>query len=291
MQSLLNWIQASRVPSVINIFIPLLFGVAISKYTPTFIEISLLLGLSFLFSLTIVFLNDAADVDADENNTNYTLYSGGSRVIQDGKISQKSLAKAGYSVALLLVIVGVVLSILTKNTFLFLYPIASILLLFCYSYSPIKLNYRGGGELLQGIGCGIILPMFGYSLYTGNHFFDLAILLPYCFFHTASSIGTSLPDLEADVKSNKRTIAAVYGREIGSFIAAAIIIMTTIISFLLIPTYSSTYLLLGFMVPLILPVIQCSLIPVMKRKKIAVFFSGMLPLLSVVSFSLARILP
>jgi 1,4-dihydroxy-2-naphthoate polyprenyltransferase len=193
--------------------------------------------------------------------------------------------------ALLLVIVGVVLSVLTKNTYLFLYPIASILLLFCYSYQPFKLNYRGGGELLQGIGCGIVLPMFGYSLFAGSHLFDVSILLPYFFLHTASSIGTSLPDTEADSKSNKKTIAAIYGKELGSFIAAAIIIMTTIVSFLLNPTYSTTYLLFGFMIPLILPIIQCSLIPIMKRQKIAVFFSGMLPLLSVVSFSLGRILP
>lgn len=291
MKPLLNWIQAARIPSVINIIIPILFGVSFSIHSVTTIEIALLLLLSFLFSLSIVFLNDAADVEADENNSNYTLYSGGSRVIQDKKLSQKSIEIAGYSIALLLVIVGVILSFTTKNTYLFFYPIASILLLFCYSYPPLKLNYRGGGELLQGIGCGIVLPMFGYSLFEGNHFFDISILLPYFFLHTASSIGTSLPDTESDSKSNKKTIAAIYGRELGSFIAAAIIIMTIISSFLINPTYTSTYLLFGFMIPLILPVIQCSLIPIMKRQKVAVFFSGMLPLLSVVSFSLGRILP
>lgn len=288
---LLYWFQAARLPSVVNIFIPLWFGVAITGHFLTNVEIVLLLLLSFLFSLTIVFLNDAADVKADKNNNNYTMYSGGSRVIQEGKISQESLSKAGYSVAVLLVIVGVVLSIVTKNTFLFLYPIVSIVLLFSYSYPPVKLNYRGGGELLQGIGCGIVLPMFGFSLFSGSHLFDFSILLPYCLFHIASSIGTSLPDAEADIKSNKKTIAAIYGKEIGSFIAATIIIMTTIITFLVKPSYSSSYLLFGFMIPLILPVIQCTLIPIMKRKRIAVFFSGMLPLLAVVSYSLGRILP
>lgn len=288
---ILYWFQAARIPSVINIFIPLLFGVAITGYILTNIEVLFLLLLSFLFSLTIVFLNDAADVKADENNSNYTMYSGGSRVIQEGKISQKSLAKAGYSIALLLVILGVVLSIITQNSFLFIYPIVSIALLFFYSYPPIKLNYRGGGELLQGIGCGIVLPMFGFSLFSGSHLFDFSILLPYFALHTASSIGTSLPDAEADIKSNKKTIAAIYGKEIGSFIAATIIMMTTIVTFLIKPSYSSSYLFFGFMIPLILPVIQCTLIPIMKRKKIAVFFSGMLPLLAVVSFSLGRILP
>jgi 1,4-dihydroxy-2-naphthoate octaprenyltransferase len=287
----LHWLQAARIPSVINIVIPILFGVAHTSHILSNGEIGFLLILSFLFSLTIVFLNDAADVKSDEINSSYTMYSGGSRVIQEGKITQKALATAGYSVAILLVIVGGILSFVTKNSFLFLYPIVSILLLFAYSYPPIKLNYRGGGEILQGIGCGIILPMFGYSLYSGSHFFDMSILLPYCFFHIASSIGTSLPDAEADSTSNKKTIAAVYGREIGSFIAAAIIIMTTIVYFLIKPTYSSNYLLFGFMIPLILPVIQCSLIPIMKRKKTAVFFSGMLPLVSVVSFSLGKILP
>ncbi|MBL8004347.1 MAG: prenyltransferase [Candidatus Kapabacteria bacterium] len=291
MQPLLNWIQAARIPSVINILIPILFGVSFSIHSVTNFEFFLLLFLSFLFSLTIVFLNDVADVQADKNNSNYTLYSGGSRVIQDNKLSQKSIEIAGYSIAMLLVIIGVVISVLTKNTYLFLYPIASILLLFCYSYPPLKLNYRGGGELLQGIGCGIVLPMFGFSLYSGSHLFDFSILLPYCALHTASSIGTSLPDTEADIKSNKKTVAAIYGKEIGSFIAATIIIMTTIIAFLIKPSFSSSYLLFGFMIPLILPVIQCTLIPIMKRKRIAVFFSGMLPLLAVVSFSLGRILP
>jgi 1,4-dihydroxy-2-naphthoate octaprenyltransferase len=88
-QPLLNWIQAARIPSVINILIPILFGVSFSIHRVTNFEFFLLLFLSFLFSLTIVFLNDSADAEADENNNNYTLYSGGSRVIQDKKTIPK----------------------------------------------------------------------------------------------------------------------------------------------------------------------------------------------------------
>jgi len=285
------WLQAARIPSIVNIVIPILVGVSLSKHTLQLSEFLWILGVSFLYSLFIVFLNDAADLKADENNLDYTLYSGGSRVIQEKKLTKETIFRAGITIAGILVVSIGVFSIISSNYLLVLYPIAAVLLLYSYSFPPLKLNYKGGGEVLQGLGCGVLLPMFGYSFFTQQHFFSLSILLPYFFLHVSSSIGSSIPDSRSDLESGKKTLSALFGREIGSLIAAIIVVATTIAVYLLSPTQTSTYLFFGFMFPLMFSVIQCILIPLMKRNKVAVFFSGMLPVLSVVSYSFGIILP
>lgn len=291
MQPILNWIQASRAPSVVNTFIPLLYGVSFTGKSLNTMEHMGLLCLAFFHSLFIVFFNDSADEKVDSLNKNFTMYSGGSRVIPEGKIPKKHLFVAGIVIATLLLIVTVIIAVVTTKYILIVLPIISVFLLYSYSFPPIKLNYRGGGEILQGVGCGIVLPIFGFLLFSNEMNIQLTMIVPYFFLHIASSIGTSLPDAKADKIGGKNTIAVQLSTPFASIISATIIIATSISIFFLFPILSPTKLFFCFMFPLLFSLIQLMLTPKLQFKTWAVFISGMLPVLSTVSFSLGYILP
>jgi 1,4-dihydroxy-2-naphthoate octaprenyltransferase len=90
---------------------------------------------------------------------------------------------------------------------------AGIVLLWMYSYKPLQLSYLGGGELLQMLGVGIVLPFMGYygQAATLKHFpFEtLLVILPT---QLACAIATSIPDYPSDMLSKKKTVTVLLGK-------------------------------------------------------------------------------
>ncbi|MFO0634333.1 MAG: hypothetical protein U0168_15920 [Nannocystaceae bacterium] len=74
-----------------------------------------------------------------------------------------------------------------------------------YSFAPLRLSYRGFGELAQGLGVGAVLPAFAYYVQAGT-FAGLqpAMLLPTVLLATAGNIVTALPDEPFDRVADKR---------------------------------------------------------------------------------------
>lgn len=217
MTAIKAWIQASRLPSQLYIFTPILLGQSIAYGSLTIfnswdLELFFLLTLyGFFIQLYIIYGNDYADQETDSLNETYTIFSGGSRVITDRLISPRAIRNAAILMAGLSFFVTMILMFQG----LYLAPIFwlfSILLLWMYSYPPIQLSYRGGGEILQTIGVGIVLPVFSYYTVAGN-LIDfpwkiLIILIPTQF---ACAIATSIPDQISDRVSNKNTITVAWG--------------------------------------------------------------------------------
>lgn len=208
------WIQASRLPSQGYIFFPLLlgqvFGVARTGTLDWPMAILVVL-FGLVIQLYIVYANDVADAGLDPLNMTFTPFSGGSRVLAEGKLTAFEL-KIG-------VVVTVVLNVLIAF-FLWMkgFAFAPVLilialgLLWLYSFPPVRLSYRGGGEFLQMIGVGIVLPVFGYYLQTGMlagfPIRLLAVLLP---LQLACAFSTTLPDEPSDRIGGKKTIAIILG--------------------------------------------------------------------------------
>ena len=211
-----NWLKASRLMSQSYLFLPLLLGQTAAAavhdiwHWPVFVAVHLF---GICLQLYIVYANDCADVDTDRANRSFTMFSGGSRVLVDGLISPRSLRRAAGVMA------G--LSLLTASwTALFydrpiLVPLAcfSLLLLWGYSYAPFRLSYRGGGEVLQMLGVGLVLPLFGFYAHGGTlagfPWELLAVLLP---INLACGMATSLPDEPSDRAGRKRTSSVLLGQ-------------------------------------------------------------------------------
>lgn len=218
MTKLGHWLQASRLPSQSYIFFPLLLGEALAFCRIGTVNWAVL-GLTHLFGLCIqlfiVYANDYADYAVDVLNTTYTPFSGGSRVLVDGVLTRLELGVASVTMTGCALLTGGWLHWAYQRPWALLFAAVALALLHAYSYAPFRLSYRGGGEVLQMLGVGAVLPLFGYYAQTGTlHRFAVAtfwILLPT---NLACAIATSLPDEPSDRRGRKRTASVWMGNRI-----------------------------------------------------------------------------
>ncbi len=201
-------------PSQAYIFLPLLMGQAMAfaqgEFSWSVFFICHLYGVFVQFY--IVFANDVADVETDRLNSTYTIFSGGSRVLVDDTLSTKSLSSAACSCALLCVFAGGLLTWLSSGWGPLLLVLLGLALLWAYSFGPFRLSYRGGGELLQMLGVGGVLPMVGYLAQHGSlsgiswPYIGLMLLLA-----LSCAMSTSLPDEPSDRLSSKMSSSVILG--------------------------------------------------------------------------------
>lgn len=209
------WIRASRLPSQSYIALPLLLG-QLTAWRATgewsWGIFALVQAFGIFDQLYIVYANDYADQDTDQLNETNTIFSGGSRVLVDGEISPESLLRAAALMAVLAVGTGIALLIGWGRVLSVPLMVTGILLLWAYSYGPLRMSYRGGGEILQMLGVGLILPLIGFEAQAGTlvgfPWEMLAFLLP---MNLATGLCTALPDEPSDRASQKRTFAVVAG--------------------------------------------------------------------------------
>lgn len=205
------WFQAARPLAHVNIVVPLLLGhVAAWHVVGSFNAwwLAAALGWGVLDHLFVIFANDVADQHADSGRR--TLLSGGSGVIPEGKLAPEQVARAAQVAAILLFSFSCVLTLLGR-TWTPLYALAALLLMWLYSFPPVRSSYRGGGELLQGVGVGIGLPSLAYYLQTGTVLAPGWVIWPAALLGVCSNVLTALPDVEDDTRANKRTWPVRHG--------------------------------------------------------------------------------
>ena len=206
-----SWIQASRPLAHINIAVPLLLGQAAAwhvtgRFSWFWFMAALFWGV--LDHLFVIYANDFADREADSGRR--TVLSGGSGVIPEGKLSPQQVKRAAQAAAIALLLYSCTLAVLGR-TWTPLYGLAALLLMLFYSFAPVRLSYRGGGELLQGVGVGVGLPSLGYYLQTEGLFAPGWIIGPAALLGVCSNVLTALPDVEDDAQAGKRTWPVRHG--------------------------------------------------------------------------------
>ena len=215
MKKLLAWLQASRLMSQPYILLPLLFGEGLYVWQTGACSTQLLfltIGYSLFLQLYIVYANDYADEAVDRVNTTYNLFSGGSRVLVEEKLTRKELRQGILWTMAIGMIVALMSAVLYGRGAIILLLLISWGLLWAYSYPPIQLSYRGGGEWLQTIGVGMVLPLTGYYFQAGNLTTFPWIVLPFTLLlHLAAALVTTLPDEPSDKIGHKRTLAVQKG--------------------------------------------------------------------------------
>jgi len=248
------WIQASRLASQGYIFFPLLLGQALWFSQSGHLNWPMA-GLTWLFGLVIqlfiVYANDVADADIDRANSTFTPFSGGSRVLADAKLTASDL-KTGVAVMVVLnFMIGTCLLMQGRPLAPGLILIA-LALLWLYSFPPVRLSYRGGGEFLQMIGVGLVLPLFGFYLQAGTFagfpVRYLAVLFP---LQLACAFSTTLPDEPSDRAGGKRTLSVLIGIHRAKRVVVALhIVAPVILAGVLLPEGSLTSLFAVIAVPI-----------------------------------------
>jgi 1,4-dihydroxy-2-naphthoate octaprenyltransferase len=145
-------------------------------------------------------------------NRNPTPFSGGSRFIQDGILSPKTILLLSLLALTIGSAIGIYIVFLTRSVFILILGLIGLLGGFFYTAPPFRLGYRSIGEPAIAILFGL-MPVYG-SYYLQTQTIDIIPLTP------AVIVGlliflviliNEFPDVSADAAVNKRTLVVRFG--------------------------------------------------------------------------------
>jgi 1,4-dihydroxy-2-naphthoate polyprenyltransferase len=189
--------------------------------------------------LSISYSNDYFDVDVDKNDKP-TAFTGGSGVLVDNPGLRKPAKWIAISLILCSLVLGIVFLIIYSFPIWFLgFILLGNLVGWFYSAPPIRLAYRGLGELSMAISIGVLIPGFAFLVTSGQITQDgLLFIIPLTLYGLAFILNVEIPDMESDRLGDKRTWVARKGRPFGFTVIALSFFLATL-SFLCIPLLTS----------------------------------------------------
>jgi len=252
------YFQAVRLPFLTGSLFPVAAATALAcglEHTfHAFFFVLTMLGVAALH-LGANLLNDYYDAfGSDPLNRNFTPFSGGSRVIQDHKLSPAQVRTLAYLMLGLGVGCGLVLIYLGRP-WVALVGLLGLGAAVCYSASPVQFMSAGLGEGAIFLAFGPILSWGAYYVQTGKlTLVGAMVSLPLAFLITAIIWINEFPDLEADMAAAKQHLVARLGLQASRRVYAALMAAPFISLFLLIEVFHLPDLIVAGLAPLPLAV-------------------------------------
>jgi putative NADPH-quinone reductase/1,4-dihydroxy-2-naphthoate octaprenyltransferase len=205
----------------------------------------------FLLEAATVFLNDWFDFDSDRLNLHGGPFTGGSRVLVDGRLDRAAM-RQGIGLAILgtagalAVLVAVAPAASTGSTAA-IYALLALLAL-AYTVPPLKLSYRGFGEVDVALTHSAGAIMAGYVVQGGNWTDSTPWLLalPLGLAVLPSILLAGCPDRTADQAVGKRTLVVMLGPRAAIRLAMAACVAAPAMAALLALTRMDMSALLGW---------------------------------------------
>ena len=123
------------------------------------------------------------------------------KTIPDGLLRPSQVLWGALSMGGLAIAVAVAASMSLGRPASIVLALSCLVLLCAYTLPPLKLNYRGGGEYLEALGVGLLLPCFQCYLQSGELWCAGSWFLPgFMMFSYASAVASGLADEESDKK-------------------------------------------------------------------------------------------
>jgi len=176
------------------------------------------LGYLCLFALEVatVLINEVVDFRSDRNNRYFSTFTGGSRVLVDGLLSRREVG-FGIGTALVMFMLATVWLLgSTPSGAATVVPVVGVMAILALGYTaaPLKLCYRGLGELDVAVTHSIGVILCGYVFMGGAWQDPIPWLLsvPLLLAILPSITLSGIPDLEADAATGKRTLAVRFGQ-------------------------------------------------------------------------------
>ncbi|MDB5884371.1 MAG: ycaK [Polaromonas sp.] len=176
------------------------------------------LGYLCLFSLEVatVLVNDVVDFQSDRRNRFFSTFTGGSRVLVDGLLSLREVqAGIGAALGMFALATGWLLAWDAAALAYWTGALAALAVLALgYTASPLKLSYRGLGELDVALTHSIGVLLCGFMFAGGDWRDPLPWLLsvPLLLAIFPSIILSGIPDMQADEAAGKGTLAVRLGQ-------------------------------------------------------------------------------
>jgi 1,4-dihydroxy-2-naphthoate polyprenyltransferase len=205
----------------------------------------------FLLEASTVFINDWFDIESDRRNPNSGPFSGGSRVLVDGRLTLGDMRQGiGWALAGTALMVASLLA-LTAAPQLSAVGItycALALLALGYTLPPLKLSHRGLGELdvVLTHSAGVLLA--GYVVQGGalGDSLPWLLALPLGIAILPSILLAGCPDRAADVATDKRTLVVLLGHAASVRLAIVATVLAPSVGLLLVLTRPDIAPLLGW---------------------------------------------
>ncbi len=166
-------------------------------------------GLLFVWCTHLMthYCNEYFDLAADTANPSPTHWTGGSRVLVEGKLEPEVSLAASF--VLLFVCLGLIPSMPRSGQY---FALAALALAWFYTAPPFRFNYRGVGELVVTTVLNGCFPMIGYVLAAGETgLLPTLLLLPAFLIQFVRMTIMNLLDYEGDLRVGKRTLVVRLG--------------------------------------------------------------------------------
>jgi 1,4-dihydroxy-2-naphthoate octaprenyltransferase len=192
----------------------------------------------FLMEALTVFSNEYFDFASDRANKNAGPFTGGSRVLVDGRLKFTELRTGVAITTLLLFAAGLsllqVVSTLSLSEMMMLLLVAAAMTV-GYTVPPIKLVYRGLGEINVGITHSFLVIVCGYAFQSGvwTASYPWLISIPLCLATLPAIILSAIPDHDADKAAGKRTLAVLLGPHTAAAVAGVFAVLAAASALLL----------------------------------------------------------
>ena len=183
------------------------------------------LGYAWLFVVEVatVLSNEVQDEESDRQNKYYGPFTGGSRVLVEKELTHKEL-KSGINLCLLLSLILGASLLWQLNTPLIgtlMVMLGLFVLALGYTNPPLKLSYRGLGELDVGLTHSLGAILCGYIFQNGypGDPFPWLLSLPLFLSILPSILLAGFPDYSADLSAGKGTIPVRLGKKKAAVLA------------------------------------------------------------------------
>ncbi|MCA1571804.1 MAG: prenyltransferase [Chloroflexi bacterium] len=212
-------LRTTRLPFLSATAVPVLLGIAAAASDGAFTwwtALLTLIGGSFAH-LAINVTNDIFDTlsGADEANTTPTKFSGGSRVAVYELVSIRGLSWLALALFAIAGAIGLLLVAITGSLTLLWIGLAGILVGVAYTAPPLKLVYRGLGEIAVAVGFGPIMLLGAYVVQTGRLAWEPLVLslVPGALIALILFVN-EIPDRRSDAEAGKRTLPTRFSPEV-----------------------------------------------------------------------------
>jgi 1,4-dihydroxy-2-naphthoate octaprenyltransferase len=205
------FLRTTRLPFISATAVPVLLGIAVAATDGAFTWWTALLTLigAFFAHLGINVSNDVFDTlsGADDANVNPTQFSGGSRVAVYGLLSIRQLVALSAALFGVAALIGLLLVWITGSLTLLWIGVAGIVVGLAYTMPPLKLVYRGLGEVAVFLGFGPIMLLGAYVVQTGRLAWEpLVASIPVGILVALILYVNEIPDRAGDAQAGKRTL-------------------------------------------------------------------------------------
>lgn len=214
-----RWWYALKPASWPKVLVPALFGQAVGAATTGHLSLgALAFGVLWMVADVsfIVLLNDWGDRDVDALKRRMFPQGCSPKTIPDGILPAGALLAAGLGAGGVALLLAWGAGLALGRPWLLPLAASGLLVFAAYTLPPLRLNYRGGGELLEVVGVGGVLPTLHVYAQCGQWapagWVSLAPGL--LALSLSSALASGLSDEESDRAGGKRTFTTLWGNAV-----------------------------------------------------------------------------